>query len=81
MSLFSKHTQVKCKCFSCNLHFVICTWHPERHTADKLTCPECGQNKGAFTMWVEEVSAPICTVVPGRAPLAGMVLPFFPDKQ
>jgi ribosomal protein S27E len=80
MSQFSKHVQVKVKCFSCNLHFIICTWHPENHTSDKLTCPECGQNKGAFTMWAEEVSAPICTVVPGRAQLTGIAFPVPPEK-
>lgn len=72
MSQFSKHTQVKVKCLACSLHFVICTWHPERHTAEQLTCPECGQRCGHFALWAEEVSAPICTVVPGQARLTAI---------
>lgn len=75
MSQFSQHTQVKCKCSRCQLHFIICTWTPDLHTPDKITCPECGQREGAFAVWVEEVSAPICTVVPGRATLAGISIP------
>ena len=65
----TKHTQIKAKCLRCGLHFVICTWHPERHTADTITCPECGQKDGMYCVWEEKVPDPIFTVVPGPANL------------
>ena len=38
----SGHTQLKCKCVSCGLHFIILTWEPETHKAESIVCPECG---------------------------------------
>ena len=69
------HVQLKAKCRACSLHFIVCTWHPDLHTAATLHCPECGQHAGAFLTWSEAVAAPICTVVPGHAPLTADWLP------
>lgn len=66
----TKHTQLRCKCTECGLHFVICTWHPDKHTELTITCPECGQKKGNFQIFQKEVAAPIFTVVPGDADFA-----------
>jgi len=68
----TKHTQVKCKCAACQLHFIVCTWHPEKHSAKSLYCPECGQCVGKFTVWSEAVPQPIFTVVPGAARIEGI---------
>lgn len=78
MSQFAKHQQVKAKCLVCNLHFLLCTWTPDKHATESLYCPECGQHDGLFCLWREDVPAPICTVVPGRAQLCGMGLEFNP---
>lgn len=68
----SNHTQVKLKCMKCGLHFVICTWHPERHSSGDAYCPECGQQDGSFLMWHEESEKHIFQVVPGEAVFAGI---------
>lgn len=60
------HTQLRCKCSGCNLHFVVLTWHPERFTQGKLHCPECGQTE-SFLVYFKAVDAPIFSVVPGDA--------------
>lgn len=75
----TKHTQLRCKCLGCNLHFVVCTWHPEKFTKGTVHCPECGQT-GAFLIHFKEVDAPIFTVVPGDAfPFGGLVHEQRPD--
>ncbi len=61
------HTQVKFKCFSCGLHFVVCTWEPEKHNASSAHCPECGQHRGEFLVWKEDSKRPIFEIVPGAA--------------
>jgi hypothetical protein len=59
--------KLKAKCLACNLHFVVCTEHPERHSTTTLHCPECGQHDGAFFTWSEAVAEPIYNEVPGQA--------------
>ncbi len=61
------HAQIKVKCLSCALHFIVCTWFPDRHTFDSLYCPECGQHSGNFALWKEDVAQHIHMAVPGNA--------------
>ena len=61
------HTQLKFKCMECGLHFIVCTWYPERHGVMTEYCPECGQDEGRFMMWSEPSELPIFAVVPGNA--------------
>ena len=61
------YTKIKAKCLNCSLHFVLCSWYPERHTAASLHCPECGQNAGEFLVWTERVSGSVVQEVPGNA--------------
>lgn len=75
----SNHTQLKMKCLECGLHFVICTWYPEKHGVATAHCPECGQHDRRFIMWREESEDFIFQVVPGKAAIAGFGLP--PDAQ
>lgn len=35
------HTQIAVKCLNCGLHFVVMTWHRDKHTS--FFCPECGE--------------------------------------
>ncbi len=58
---------VKAKCLSCSLHFILCTWNVERHSAGTLICPECGQNRGKFLVWRQREFGSIFQHVPGRA--------------
>lgn len=64
-----KHVQLKAKCLKCNLHFLICTEHPETYSKETLFCPECGQHEGNFVTWSEVGPGPIYREVPGDAPL------------
>ena len=69
----SNFVKVKAKCLKCSLHFIVCTWSPERHTAQTLVCPECGQHRGQFLVWKEVPSeALIYQAVPGTTPLSGV---------
>ncbi|HXH20444.1 MAG TPA: hypothetical protein VNN10_00330 [Dehalococcoidia bacterium] len=61
--------QVKAKCLSCGLHFIVCTHEPERHGRLSLTCPECRQAEGSFAVWRERVAGFIFQTVPGGAVL------------
>lgn len=61
------YTRIKAKCMQCSLHFVICSWYPERHSAKSLHCPECGQHEGAFMVWSERVDGSVSQEVPGAA--------------
>lgn len=77
----STFINVKAKCLRCGLHFVVCTWEPDRHTADSLYCPECGGN-GHFLVW----KAPpkerfIFELVPGSDPSAGFSMPMPEDQR
>lgn len=38
-------------CNDCNLHFNVYSWKPNRHRADNVSCPECGQREGRFLHW------------------------------
>ncbi|HEY8504686.1 MAG TPA: hypothetical protein VIL46_08895 [Gemmataceae bacterium] len=60
-------TVKKAKCLQCSMHFIICTWRPERHSAKTLFCPECGQHRGKFLVWRQLESGFIFQMVPGRA--------------
>jgi hypothetical protein len=62
-----KHTQLKAKCLTCDLHFIVCTEHPEKHSQASLHCPECGQHTGQFLTWSQVVGGPIYRTVPGEA--------------
>jgi hypothetical protein len=61
------YTKIKAKCLNCSLHFVLCTWYPERHSAASLHCPECGQHSGEFLVWSERVFGNVVQEVPGDA--------------
>jgi hypothetical protein len=61
------YTKIKAKCLDCSLHFVLCSWHPDRHSAKSLFCPGCGQHQGDFLVWTEQVSGFISQEVPGNA--------------
>jgi DNA-directed RNA polymerase subunit RPC12/RpoP len=65
--MYDKYSLIKCKCMNCSLHFIICTWHPETHTRESITCPECGNKKGNFIKWRETVFGFIFELVPGNA--------------
>jgi len=69
----SGHTQLKCKCVSCGLHFIILTEEPETHKAEGIVCPECGV-KGYKFVWIEKIDAPIFRVVPGSAELSDIAM-------
>ena len=69
------YTRIKAKCLDCSLHFVVCTWTPERHRAESLYCPECGQHQGHFILWKEEVNGAILEEVPGNATLLSATQP------
>jgi hypothetical protein len=69
------HTMVKCKCLLCNLHFILCTNWPERHSHQTINCPECGQRGQGLLVWQEHVDQPIFRVVPGDAQEVETVLP------
>ena len=70
----SGHTQLKFKCMMCGLHFIVCTWRPEKHSVISEYCPECGQHNGRFIMWSEPSDLPIFAVVPGNAQVADIRL-------
>jgi len=59
----------KAKCIPCGLHFILCTWHGERHNAQNIYCPECGQSEGKFLVWQQKKFGFICLDVPGKANL------------
>jgi Zn finger protein HypA/HybF involved in hydrogenase expression len=61
------YSRIKAKCLNCSLHFVLCSWHPERHSAKSLYCPECGQHEDEFMVWIEDVAGAIVQEVPGAA--------------
>ena len=61
------YTKIKAKCLGCSLHFVLCSWYPERHNAMSLYCPECGQHEGQFIVWTERVYGSVVQEVPGNA--------------
>ena len=63
----SAYSRVKAKCLGCSLHFVLCTWHPEQHSAKSLYCPECGQHEGQFLVWIERALGVVGQEVPGNA--------------
>ena len=63
----ARHTQIKAKCLSCSLHFIVCTEDPKRHSAQTLHCPECGQHEGNFVVWQEPSYQFIFQVVPGAS--------------
>ncbi len=68
-------TMLKCKCLKCGLHFVLCTWYPERHSDSTIYCPECGQRGEGMLLWQEHVNTPISATVPGNAQLAQSTMP------
>ena len=69
----SGHTQLKCKCISCGLHFIMLTWEPETHKAESIICPECGV-KGYKMVWAERIDSHIFQVVPGSAELSDIAM-------
>lgn len=68
-------TMLKCKCLKCGLHFMLCTWYPERHSDSTIFCPECGQRGEGMLLWQEYVNQPISETVPGGAQLVQSTLP------
>lgn len=86
MKIPGSYTRIKAKCCDCQLHFVLCTWYPQRHNCSTLHCPECGQRSGQFVIYCEGVSGPIYEEVPGQAKLVQMptqvpVPPQTPDHE
>jgi DNA repair exonuclease SbcCD ATPase subunit len=69
----STFTKVKAKCLVCGLHFIVCTWSPDDHTAASLRCPECGQRSGRYIVWKEPGPGFIFQHVPGGAKLTEIV--------
>jgi hypothetical protein len=66
--------RVKAKCTNCALHFVICTFRPDTHSAASLFCPECGQHRGQFLVWREPVQNEcIFNEVPGNHTISDVV--------
>jgi hypothetical protein len=64
------------RCKRCTLHFVLFSWTRDRHTADSVTCPECG-NTGSFLHRVTHLSASkVFRVNTGREPEIYDVWPF-----
>ena len=77
----STFINVKAKCLWCGLHFVVCTWEPERHTADSLYCPECG-HRGHFIVWKAVPKEQfIFDTVPGSDPPADFSMPLPEDQK
>jgi hypothetical protein len=68
-------TMLKCKCLQCGLHFMLCTWYPERHSDATIICPECGQRGQGLLVWQEHVKQPISETVPGGAQFAQSTMP------
>lgn len=66
---YGKYTLIKCKCLNCDLHFIICTWYPEKHNINAITCPECGKKNGKFLKWRENSFGFIFELVPGNSGL------------
>ncbi|SHI03967.1 HNH endonuclease [Clostridium collagenovorans DSM 3089] len=62
-------TQKKAKCLSCGLHFILCSWHKDKHDSSSLHCPECGQSNGNFLVWSQQKFGFIFEDVPGKANL------------
>ncbi len=67
MNTDPSYTRIKAKCLNCSLHFVLCSWYPQRHGASSLYCPECGQHEGQFMVWSELVQGAVAQEVPGNA--------------
>ena len=63
----ARFTMKKIKCLSCHLHFIICTWYPDRHRAENIICPECGQRSGHFMVGQQQEFGYIFQHVPGHA--------------
>ncbi len=63
----SRFTMTKVKCLKCRLHFILCTWHSDRHNANNIYCPECGQCQGRFAIWQQRQFGHIFQHVPGHA--------------
>lgn len=66
MATDAEYWRVKAKCMQCSLHFLLCTWSPEQHSASTLHCPECGQHAGNFMVWREQAPGYIFETVPGK---------------
>lgn len=71
LSANPNYTTIKAICLRCGLHFVICSWEPERHSADTLHCPECGQHGGGFLTWHKKMFGFIFQTVPGSGQSIG----------
>lgn len=71
LSANPNYTTIKVKCMHCGLHFVVCSWEQERHSADTLYCPECGQHQGNFSIWFQKMFGFICQMVPGSGQSIG----------
>jgi hypothetical protein len=67
VSTQSRFTEVKVECLACGLHFILCTWYPERHSADTINCPECGNTGTGFMISRQREFGFIFERVPGSA--------------
>lgn len=63
----ARFTEVKVECLACGLHFILCTWYPERHSAATITCPECGNTGTGFMISRQQEFGFIFERVPGSA--------------
>lgn len=64
---YGSYSLIKCKCLNCSLHFVLCTWQPELHSRDSITCPECGEKNGNLIVWKQNTFGFIFELVPGNS--------------
>ena len=59
------HTQLKFKCKTCGLKFIVLTWYADWQLDRAHYCPQCG--KKDHIIWVETCEAQIRDIVPGNA--------------
>jgi hypothetical protein len=71
VSSVGRCTLTKAKCLACNMHFILCTFYPDRHKPSNIWCPECGQRTGQFIMWQQQTFGTIYEHVPGHSTSLG----------
>jgi HNH endonuclease len=74
-----RFTEVKVECLACGLHFILCTWYPERHSAATIACPECGNTGTGFMITRQQEFGFIFERVPGTA-IGTPEFSGFPDR-
>ena len=59
------HYEIRIKCLSCSLHFIVLTWNPGWNERDEIHCPECGETTTKLVSDPIENESEIYTKVPG----------------